>query len=99
MRCEIVNSPVRVALHRAKTFTKVFQETNSQPWIVRKATALRDYFQTVPLYVREHDRLAGSISERPGAMPLNVEIGIAENNIYTGENPQRVPREGRRRLG
>ncbi len=89
LRCEIVGSPVRVALHRAKTFTKVFQETERQPWIVRKATALSEYFQTVPLYLREHDRLAGSISERPGAMPVIVELGIAENNIYTGENPKR----------
>ena len=36
-----------------------------------------------------HDRLAGSISELPGAMPVMVELGIAENNIYTGENPKR----------
>ena len=49
--------------------------------------ALREYFHSVPLYVRDHDRLAGSISELPGAMPVMVEMGIAENNIYTGENP------------
>ncbi len=52
--------------------------------------ALREYFRTVPLYRREGDRIAGSISEKPGAMPLIVEIGIGENNIYTGENPNRV---------
>lgn len=89
LRRDIVDSPVRVALHRAKVFTKVFQETESQPWIVRKAMALGEYFATVPLYLREHDALAGSISELPGAMPVMVELGIAENNIYTGENPQR----------
>jgi formate C-acetyltransferase len=89
LRREIVNSPVGVALHRAKVFTQVFQQTEGKPWIVRKALALREYFQTVPLYLREHDRLAGSISERPGAMPVMVELGIGENNIYTSENPQR----------
>lgn len=89
LRGEIVRAPVRVALHRAKVFTKVFQETEGQPWIARKALALREYFQTVPLYVRSQDRLAGSISEQPGAMPVMVELGIAENNIYTGENPKR----------
>ena len=89
LRRDVVESPVRVALHRAKVFTKVFQDNQDKPWIVRKAMALAEYFQTVPLYLREHDRLAGSINELPGAMPVMVELGIAENNIYTGENPKR----------
>ena len=90
VRREIVQSPVRVALHRAQIFTKVFRQSEGQPWIVRKATALREYFQTVPLYLRPHDRLAGAISESPGAMPVMVELGIGENGIYTGERPDRV---------
>jgi formate C-acetyltransferase len=90
LRRDIVDSPLRVALHRARTFTRVFQETEDQPWVVRKALALREYFQTVPLYLRAHDRLAGSISELPGAMPVMVELGIGENGIYTGERPDRV---------
>jgi formate C-acetyltransferase len=90
LRRAIVDSPVRVALHRAKTFTRVFREIEHEPWIVRKAMALRDYFRTVPLYLREHDGLAGSISESPGAMPVMVELGIGENGIYTSERPDRV---------
>ncbi len=89
LRRDILRSPVRVALHRARTFTKVFQETEGQPWIVRKSKALRKYLETVPLYLRQFDGIAGSITELPGAMPVMVEIGIAENNIYTGENPKR----------
>ena len=89
LRREIVRSPVRVALHRAEVFTKVFQETEDKPWGLRKALALREYFQTVPLYLRRNDSLAGSISELPGAMPVFVELGIGENNIYTGERPDR----------
>jgi len=89
LRREIIDSPVRVALHRARTFTRVFQEHEHEPWVLRKALALREYFQTVPLYLREHDGLAGSISETPGAMPVIVELGIGENGIYTGERPDR----------
>ena len=89
LRREIVQSPVRVALYRAQTFTKVFRQSEGQPWIVRKATALREYFQTVPLYLRPHDRLAGAISEFPGAMPVMVELGIGENSIYVSERPDR----------
>jgi formate C-acetyltransferase len=90
LRREIVDSPLRVALHRAITFTKVFQATADRPWIVRKAMALREYFQTVPLYLREHDCLAGSVSEVPGGMPVMVELGIGENGIYTSERPDRT---------
>ncbi|MBL8230537.1 MAG: hypothetical protein JNL98_18745 [Bryobacterales bacterium] len=100
LRADILNSPVRVGLHRAAVYTRVFRDNEDKPWIVRKSLALREYFRTVPLYVRDHDRIAGSISEAPGGMPVMAEIGIAENSIYTGENPQRagyltgqVPRE------
>ncbi|NCP32128.1 MAG: hypothetical protein AUJ96_06575 [Armatimonadetes bacterium CG2_30_66_41] len=89
LRQDILSSPVAVALHRAKTFTRVWQAKESAPWIVKKALAFRKYLQTVPLYVREHDRLAGAISETPGAMPVYVELGIGENGIYTGEYPHR----------
>lgn len=89
LRRDVVNSPVRVALHRAKVYTEVFQKSEDLPWIVRKGKALREYFATVPLYVRDHDRIAGSISELPGAMPVYVELGIGENTIYTGEVPRR----------
>lgn len=90
LRKAMMDSHASVALHRAKVFTKVFQERESEPWIVRKALALREYFETVPLYLREYDWIAGSISETPGAMPVMVELGIAENNIYTSERPDRV---------
>ncbi len=89
LRDDIVNSPVSVAHHRARVYTEVFAASEDQAWIVRKGRALRRYFETVPLYLREHDRIAGSISEIPGAMPLYVELGIGENGIYTGERPDR----------
>jgi len=50
---------------------------------------MREYFRTVPLYLRSRDRIARSISETPGAMPLIVEFGIAENRLYLQENPPR----------
>ena len=89
LRRDILDSPEDVALHRARVFTRVWQENEGAPWIVLKEMALREYFRTVPLYIRRYDRIAGSISEKPGAMPVYVELGIAENNIYTNENPDR----------
>jgi len=89
LRDDIISSPVTVALHKARVFTRVWQENEGAPWIVLKAMALRAYFETVPLYVRPGDRLAGSISENPGGMPVHVELGIAENALYGNERPER----------
>lgn len=89
LRRAVIDSPVAVALHRAREFTEVFQSHETEPWIVCKALALRQYLETVPLYLREHDRIAGAISERPGTMPVMVELGIGENNIYLSERPDR----------
>jgi len=89
LRQAVVDTPLSIGLHRAQVFTRVFQQHEDQPWIVRKALALREYFRTVPLYIRPGDGLAGSISEKPGALPVPVELGIGENNIYTSERPDR----------
>jgi formate C-acetyltransferase len=75
----------RVALHRAQVFTRVFQATEGKPWEVRKAMALREHLRTVPLHMRPGDRLAGSICETPGAMPVMAELGFGENG--TDQNP------------
>jgi len=89
LREDILASPVTVALERARVFTRVFQENEGAPWIVKKAMAFREHLRTIPLYIRPHDRIAGSISETPGAMPLYPELGIAENAIYVREYPHR----------
>lgn len=87
LRRDVVEAPIGVALHRARVFTDVFRAREADPWVARKGAALRKYFETVPLYVRPHDGIAGSISETAGAMPVMVELGIAENPIYLSENP------------
>ena len=89
LRDDIINAPITVGLHRARVFTDVWQDNEGAPWIVKKGLALRRYLETVPLYVRPHDRIAGAISEAPGAMPVFVELGIGENSIYVGEYPNR----------
>lgn len=86
LRQAILGSPMGVALHRALVFTEVFRSNEGLPWEVCKAKALREYFRTVPLYLRPGDRLAGSISETPGAMPLMAELGFGEQG--TDMNPQ-----------
>jgi formate C-acetyltransferase len=90
LREHILASPIAVALQRARTYTGVFRESEGAPWIVRKALAFREHLETVPLFIREHDRIAGSICEIRGGMPLMAEIGIAENAIFTSEDRHRA---------
>ena len=89
LRRAILDSPVAIGLARAEAFTRVWQANEGAAWIVKKALALREYFRTVPLYIRPGDLLAGAISETPGAMPVMVELGIAEESVYINEQPQR----------
>ncbi|MBI2298984.1 MAG: hypothetical protein HYU66_08585 [Armatimonadetes bacterium] len=89
LRAAILSSPLTVALHRAETYTRVFQDNEGAPWVVLKALAFREHLRTVPLLVRPGDRLAGSLCEIPGGMPLFVELGIAENGIFVAEDPHR----------
>ena len=65
LREDILDSPLTIGLHRAEIFTRVFRKNESEPWILRKALALRNYLETVPLYLRDGDGIAGSISEQP----------------------------------
>ncbi len=90
LREDIIGSPVAIALERAQTYTRVFQENEGTPWIVAKALAFREHLQTVSLYIREHDRIAGAICEIPGGMSVMAEIGIGENGIFTGEDTHRA---------
>ncbi|MFQ5808015.1 MAG: pyruvate formate lyase family protein [Armatimonadota bacterium] len=90
LREDILASPVAVALERARTYTRVFQENEGAPWIVKKALAFREHLRTVPLFVREHDRIVGSICEIPGGMPVMAEIGIGENGIFVSEDAHRA---------
>lgn len=89
LREGIVRSPVGVCLDRANTFTRVFRETEGEPWVVRKALALKRHLENVPLFLRDGDLIAGSIAAEPGAMPVFPEFGIGENRIYTNEYPHR----------
>lgn len=89
LRADILKTPFKIGRHRAEVFTRVFRDTPDKPWVLRKALALQEYLNTVPLYIRDGDGIAGAISEAPGAMPVMVELGIGENNIYTGERPDR----------
>ena len=69
LREDILSSPVSVALERARTYTRVFRENEGAPWMVAKALAFREHLRTIPLYLRPHDRIAGSISAPPGKTP------------------------------
>src|SRR5512137_125423 len=51
LRRDVIHSPIRIGLHRAKVFTEVFQKNESKPWVLRKALALREYLESVPLYL------------------------------------------------
>ena len=92
LRRAILDSDFRVALHRAQTYTDVFAagEAEGLSWLLCKAQAFRQHLRGVPLWLRPGDRLAGSLTEWPGGMPVICELGIGENGIFTDEDPHRA---------
>ena len=82
----------RVALHRAQASSpRSSKPRKTSRGKSAKAMALREYFRTVPLYLRPGDRLAGSISETPGAMPLMAELGFGESGTDINPAVARLP--------
>jgi len=99
LRRDMLDSPTTLGLHKARVYTRVFQEHEAAAWIVRKGLAFREHLRTVPLYVRAYDKLVGSIAERPGAAPVHAELGFAPRSQYgqrggtanTSPDPGRIP--------
>jgi hypothetical protein len=92
LRRAILDSPVTVALERARTYTRVFRQNEAGPWIVTKAMAFREHLEALPLYLREHDRIAGAICETPGATPDGrFEIGIAPGQLGSAQAHAAAP--------
>ncbi|MBN1673728.1 MAG: hypothetical protein JXR37_21960 [Kiritimatiellae bacterium] len=76
LRRDILDSPTTLGLHKAYTYRRVFEANEGAAWIVKKGLAFREHLRTVPLFIREHDKLAGSLTERPGGSPIHAEIGF-----------------------
>ena len=62
---------VRFSLHKMYWMTKVFKETDGQPWVLRRAMALAETLENMPIYVQDYSLIVGYQSGRPNEMPVH----------------------------
>lgn len=61
----LISQPPGICSQRLRWYTRAYQEYQSQPAIIRRAMALRDYLLNVPLFFDEFMLIPGDISSHP----------------------------------
>jgi len=59
-----------VCIHRARIYTEVYQETESEPAVIRRGKAFKRYCQEKPIVIQDGELIVGS----PGCRPRYVTI-------------------------
>ncbi|MGD8240225.1 MAG: pyruvate formate lyase family protein, partial [Armatimonadota bacterium] len=70
-----------VCLERPRIVTESFRRTKGEPWIIRRAKALRDVLAQMPLYLREGDLIVGTPTSTPGAWISYPEFSLGTESI------------------
>ena len=65
--------PVYLSIWRSRVITKVWKETMNEPTSLRKAKALAQYLDEVPIFIRDDEVIVGYHSESPSCLPVCVE--------------------------
>ncbi|KYH32205.1 pyruvate formate lyase family protein [Neomoorella mulderi] len=65
--------PVYLSILRSRAYTKVWKETEGEPTSIRRAKALAEYLDTMPIFIRPHELLVGFYAEDPHALPVCIE--------------------------
>ena len=66
--------PNAICLHRARCFTKVYKENWAQPDVIKKAMAVCETLDTLPLLYNEGELIVGVQATKNKAFPIHPEI-------------------------
>jgi len=59
LREELFSTQTRFCFERARAVTRSYRETEGEPASIRRAKALREVFETMPIFIREGELLVG----------------------------------------
>ncbi|MGD0659592.1 MAG: pyruvate formate lyase family protein [Syntrophorhabdales bacterium] len=64
------STPQTICLHRARAYTEVFDETEGEPLMLRRAKALARTLETLPVVIEEEELIAGRRACRIRCVPI-----------------------------
>ena len=73
--------------------TKVFKETDSLPWIERRARALEALLDNIPIFILDHQCLLGYGGARPNELLWHPEASYISNEEVFYDTAELVPEE------
>ena len=81
LRDEMFEWKDSVCLHRPRIVTETYKNNESDPSVVKRAKALRDTLEQMPIYLREGDLIAGTPTSTPGAWIVYPEFSLGTEQI------------------
>ena len=67
--------PYVMCLERMRAYTDSFKETENEPIAIRRAKALRRYFETKTITIQEDELLVANVASKPRAGVVYIDIG------------------------
>jgi len=67
--------PYVICLERMRAYTGSFKKTEGEPMAIRRAKALKRYFETKPITIQEDELLVGNVASQPRAGVIYIDIG------------------------
>ncbi len=77
LREAVLSATPGVCLDRARIYTRVYQQNEAEPVIIRRALALRETLTTAKIWIRYDELLVGGHSSRLRAAPIFPEYAVS----------------------
>ena len=81
LRDEMFEWKEAVCPHRPRIVTEAYGRYESDPVVVKRAKALRDVLEQMPIYIREGDLIVGAPTSTPGAWIAYPEFSLGTERI------------------
>jgi len=81
----LVSIQPSICVHRARLITEAYRESEADPVVLKRAKALDKILRNMPIYIEDHQLLAGNQASKPRSAPIFPEYSVTwlENELET----------------
>jgi formate C-acetyltransferase len=76
LRQDLLRSKPEISAERAKLVTLAYQETEGEPYVIRRAKALQKILKEIPISIYDQEIIVGGIAEKRRSAPVFPEMGV-----------------------